>query len=113
MPKSDSRRLAIRRDHFLECLVTVGPLHQPDSAVVRHRTDYDEVIQAIDRGERVLLEECGVPDYESLKPPRGISLRGARRSLRVRAGDIVHQAHGDAMKLEFTLPSGSYATVLL
>jgi tRNA(Glu) U13 pseudouridine synthase TruD len=33
--------------------------------------------------------------------------------LRARATDFEHRVEGDAMKLEFTLPSGSYATVLL
>ncbi|MBW2292161.1 MAG: tRNA pseudouridine(13) synthase TruD [Deltaproteobacteria bacterium] len=63
--------------------------------------------------EKQILEECGVPDHENLSPPRGVSLRGARRSLRARATDFEHRVEGDAMKLEFTLPSGSYATVLL
>jgi tRNA pseudouridine13 synthase len=63
--------------------------------------------------ENAILDECGVPHHESLSPPRGIPLRGARRSLRVRAVDFEHEAGRDEMKLEFSLPSGSYATVLL
>ena len=49
----------------------------------------------------------------SCAPPPGIRLRGARRALRVRleAADAV--AEGDALRLRFTLPAGSYASVAL
>lgn len=63
--------------------------------------------------EREIFAACGIPDRENLNPPRGISLRGARRTLRVRATDFARSVVDDAIKLEFTLPSGSYATVLL
>ncbi len=39
--------------------------------------------------------------------------QGTRRALRVRPGEVGVQAAGDALLLEFALPSGSYATVLL
>ena len=63
--------------------------------------------------EDEILQACGIPPLASLSPPRGVSLRGARRSLRARVVDFEYQVAEDAMKLEFTLPSGSYATVLL
>ncbi len=63
--------------------------------------------------ERAILEACGVPELKNLAAPRGVPLRGARRALRVRPGGLECSASHDAAKLEFTLPSGSYATVLL
>jgi tRNA pseudouridine13 synthase len=61
--------------------------------------------------ERAVLEAFGIP--ESLRPPRGIQLRGARRALRVRPEQAHLEAHGDALHLDVILPAGSYATVLL
>ena len=46
-------------------------------------------------------------------PPRGIALKGARRTLRVRPGEVAIEAERTALRLKFTLPTGSYATVLL
>jgi tRNA pseudouridine13 synthase len=63
--------------------------------------------------EREALMAYDVPDLENLRPPRGISLRGARRALRVRPVELGFCRADGAAKLEFTLPSGSYATVLL
>jgi tRNA pseudouridine13 synthase len=62
--------------------------------------------------ERAVLAALGV-DPEALRPPPGIRLRGARRALRVRleAADAV--AEGDTLRLRFTLPAGSYASVAL
>jgi tRNA(Glu) U13 pseudouridine synthase TruD len=48
-----------------------------------------------------------------LCPPRGLRLRGGRRSLRVRPEDVSLERDGDALALRFRLPRGSYATVLL
>ncbi len=66
---------------------------------------------AADR-ERAVFAALGL-DPEALRPPPGIRLRGARRALRVRleAADAV--AEGDALRLRFTLPAGSYASVAL
>ena len=66
---------------------------------------------AADR-ERAAFAELGV-DPEKLRTPPGIRLRGARRALRVRleAADAV--AEPDALRLRFTLPAGSYASVAL
>jgi tRNA(Glu) U13 pseudouridine synthase TruD len=57
------------------------------------------------------MAACGVPD--PLEAPRGVRLRGARRSLRARAADLELEANGGAAHLRFELPAGSYATVLL
>ena len=62
--------------------------------------------------ERAALRAAGVP--ESLRPPRGIRLRGARRPFRVRPEDAACEAvASDALRLRFTLPPGSYASVLV
>lgn len=50
---------------------------------------------------------------ERLDPPPGIRLRGARRALRVRPTDTAVHDESDGLWLEFTLPPGSYATVLV
>jgi len=62
--------------------------------------------------ERALLALCGI-DPERLRPPPGVRLRGARRSVRARPeGTRLESADAD-VRLCFTLRSGSYATVLL
>jgi tRNA pseudouridine13 synthase len=62
--------------------------------------------------ERAVLAAHGVP--ERLRPPRGLRLRGARRPLRVRPDDACCEPAGEgALRLRFTLPPGSYATVLV
>ncbi|HEY8154456.1 MAG TPA: tRNA pseudouridine(13) synthase TruD [Myxococcota bacterium] len=62
--------------------------------------------------ERAAFAAVGV-DPDKLRTPAGIRLRGARRALRVRmeAADAV--AEGDTLRLCFTLPAGSYASVAL
>jgi len=61
--------------------------------------------------ERAALRTHGVPD--ALRPPRGIRLRGARRPFRVRPeGAACEVVAGAALRLRFTLPPGSYASVL-
>ncbi len=61
--------------------------------------------------EAAALRAAGIP--EVLKPPRGIKLRGARRAVRVPVPDLEATAIGpDAVRLRFSLPAGSYATVL-
>ena len=62
--------------------------------------------------ERAALAQFGVsPD--NLPVPRGIRLRGARRPLRVRPEDATAEAGEGALVLHFSLPPGSYATVLI
>ncbi len=61
--------------------------------------------------EAALLRERGIP--EPLVPPRGIRLRGARRPVRVPVPDLIGEPIApDAARLRFTLPPGSYASVL-
>jgi tRNA pseudouridine13 synthase len=62
--------------------------------------------------EREVLAAHGIPDR--LRLPPGVRLRGARRPFRVRP-EAAHcePAGADAVRLGFTLPPGSYATVLV
>ena len=62
--------------------------------------------------EHAALEGFGVLP-ENLRVPRGIRLRGARRSLRVRPGAASAEHTAEGLLLRFTLPPGSYATVLV
>jgi tRNA pseudouridine13 synthase len=66
---------------------------------------------AADR-ERAVFAALGL-DPQSLRPPPGIRLRGGRRALRVRLETADAVAEGDALRLRFTLPAGSYASVAL
>ena len=52
-------------------------------------------------------------DPDALRPPAGISLPGGRRALRVRPAAVEHAFESDTLWLRFTLPAGSYATVLV
>lgn len=70
------------------------------------------------RGETVEIEkramaEFGLSDPRRLDLPRGLRLFGDRRPLRVRPKGIRSAWHEDEMSLEFELPAGSYATVVL
>jgi tRNA pseudouridine13 synthase len=67
---------------------------------------------AVAEREREVLAEFGI-DPDALRAPPGIRLRGARRSLRVRPEAAEAAAEGDKLRLCFTLPSGSYASVAL
>ncbi len=62
--------------------------------------------------ERAVLAAHGV-DVEDLSVPRGIRLRGARRALRVRPEAAGLEPLTGGLRLRFTLPPGSYATVLV
>jgi tRNA pseudouridine13 synthase len=64
--------------------------------------------------ERVVYQSFGLPSREALRLPRGVRLRGARRPLRVRPEAASSEILGDGVvRLSFTLPPGSYATVLV
>jgi tRNA pseudouridine13 synthase len=63
------------------------------------------------REQRVLERFEVLP--EKLSVPRGIRLRGARRALRVRPGAATAERRDDGLLLRFSLPPGSYATVLI
>jgi tRNA pseudouridine13 synthase len=67
---------------------------------------------AVARRERAILSRFGI-DPENLRAPRGIPLRGARRPLRVRPDEAQVRATPRGVELQFTLPPGSYASVLL
>jgi tRNA pseudouridine13 synthase len=62
--------------------------------------------------ERAVFAAHGIP--ETLRLPRGLRLRGARRPIRVRPEAArCERVSADAVRLCFTLPPGSYATVLV
>jgi tRNA pseudouridine13 synthase len=62
--------------------------------------------------ERAVLAAHGIP--ERLRLPPGLRVRGARRPIRVRP-EAAHceRVGADALCLRFTLPPGSYASVLV
>lgn len=63
--------------------------------------------------ERAACAAFGV-DPERFRPPPGVRARGARRPFRVRPEGLHVEAAGEgALALEFELPAGSYATVLV
>lgn len=61
--------------------------------------------------ERICAEEGLNPD--SLDLGAGLRMEGERRPLRVPLGEPSLRLEGDALRLEFTLPRGSYATSVL
>ena len=64
--------------------------------------------------EASVLEMLGIPDSSGWKVPKGIRLRGSRRSFRVKPErlHLKNSKTGD-LTLAFELPAGSYATVLI
>ena len=62
--------------------------------------------------EKAALELRGIC-LTNLRPPKGIRLRGARRALRVRPDNARMRDFPGGFWLEFELPPGSYATVLI
>jgi tRNA pseudouridine13 synthase len=63
--------------------------------------------------ERAAAAAFGV-DLASFRPPRGVRARGGRRPFRVRPVGLALERAGErALALEFELPAGSYATVLV
>lgn len=62
--------------------------------------------------ERAALEARGI-SLETLQPPRGVRLRGARRTLRVCPKNAQVREIKGGFWLDFELPPGSYATVLI
>jgi tRNA pseudouridine13 synthase len=64
--------------------------------------------------ERAALVACGLDPDVPPTPPRGVRLRGARRPLRVPVPDAVaDSSDAGVLRLRFSLPAGSYATVLI
>ncbi len=69
---------------------------------------------AVAERERKVLEDLDVPPAEKWRLPRGISLRGARRPIRVSvAGATLEAINEEEAWLKAVLPAGSYVTVLL
>jgi tRNA pseudouridine13 synthase len=68
---------------------------------------------AVAAREKDLMASMGIPPAAELAPPPGIRLPGARRAFRVRPENPAMIREGEALRLEFGLRSGSYATVLL
>jgi len=62
--------------------------------------------------EKAALELRGIC-LTDLRAPKGIRLRGARRALRVRPDNARMRDFPGGFWLEFELPPGSYATVLI
>ncbi len=60
--------------------------------------------------ERDVLAALGLEDMPT---PPGVRARGDRRALRVPVRDLAVDVDDDVVRLVFTLPSGSYATVLV
>jgi tRNA pseudouridine13 synthase len=67
------------------------------------------------RLERDVFDRFGLPELAELTLPRGIRARGTRRPLRVRPVDleVTSLAQGGGLRVQCSLPSGAYVTVLL
>ena len=63
------------------------------------------------RRERAVMSAHGL-DPDALRLP-GVRARGARRAMRVRAGELAIEGEGEEVLVCFDLPAGSYATVLI
>jgi len=63
--------------------------------------------------ERAARAACGLTEEDLRCARPGLRLRGARRPLRVPLRDVSLAREPGALRLHFTLPPGSYATVLV
>jgi len=64
--------------------------------------------------EREVMASLGIPPQEEWSLPRGISLKGARRAMRVSVAETtLERGAADTAVLKAVLPPGSYVTVLL
>jgi len=84
--------------------VPSGPL--PGPAAERTRAE-------VALWEREALEHDGLDLEQLARLPGGVAPRGARRALVVGPRELDWEIQGDEVRLQFTLPPGSYATVLL
>ncbi|MDD2537417.1 MAG: tRNA pseudouridine(13) synthase TruD [Candidatus Absconditabacteria bacterium] len=60
-----------------------------------------------------LLLELAEFNEQAIEVCKLYQLRGVRRALRVKVGDFAYSFEGNDLLLNFSLPTGSYATVLL
>jgi len=67
---------------------------------------------AVAAREQAVLRASGL-DPASLRAPRGVRMRGARRPLRARVRELTLAQEADVLCVRCELPAGSYATVLL
>lgn len=63
--------------------------------------------------EREALAACGLDPDEAIPRLRGLRLRGSRRPVRVLPSDASAAWEEGVLRLRFTLPAGSYATVVV
>ena len=65
--------------------------------------------------EQAVFDRFELPELATLRLPRGIRARGARRPLRVRPNELVVESieDGRALSLRCALPPGAYVTVLM
>lgn len=63
--------------------------------------------------ERAALAACGLDGERLARPPPGLRVAGGRRSLRAPVADAACEWEAGLLRLRFSLPAGSYATVLL
>ena len=84
--------------------VPSGPL--PGPAAQRTRG-------AVAEWEGEALRQAGLELEALASLPGGLAPKGARRALLVGPRDLTWEAEGTVVRLRFTLPPGSYATVLL
>jgi len=68
---------------------------------------------AVAEREARVMQELGVPVGEALQPPAGLRVPGTRRPYRAPVGDPSLLRDADHLRFRFTLPAGTYATVLL
>jgi tRNA pseudouridine13 synthase len=63
--------------------------------------------------EDAVFESLGIAPESFAALPLGHEAHGARRPLRIAASALEHRFEGSDLWLSFSLPSGSYATVLI
>lgn len=69
----------------------------------------------VEKFEKAVLQEMGIPPASEWKLPRGLQLKGSRRALRVQPQEIsvLWSPQEQTLRMAFSLPSGSYATVFV
>jgi tRNA pseudouridine13 synthase len=67
----------------------------------------------VEEWERQASQQSGLDPETLASLPGALAPKGARRALLVGPRDVTWEADGTRLRLRFTLPPGSYATVLL